>query len=638
MEIAGIEDLIEYVEELSAKCGWPEDDRRSILADLRQIRDRVADPRLYLGVVGEFSAGKSTFINALLGVELLKTDILQGTTCTPTFLAAGRKFEVEVVFKDGTSLKYSSTIKPVLRVLRSVAGFFGFWRPWLKDAREFISRYTAEEEFSCDVERVELTLPVKMPFFAESVVLVDTPGVNAENGRHQDVTESAMRRYCDLVAVLTVATEPCPQSLMAFLHQNEASVKGRCIGLITQIDRIRRAERARQISFVQARFQSEDIDLLGLYAVAPYYTVHPKDADNDDRIASKDQFKDVIAKIMRQLAENKIELMTNKTRELLERVVGDHVIPVMNRSRAATEELIGRIQSVRMVSCEVFCSKWLNVCHERLAESRVSEDMVSRFACSLVDSFIDEIREKVVAATSRLGVVRAYAQGITRESIRKQVVSAASKEFDKWSSNELQMLFRCRPDFLEAISQSYGIVVDEKVFKTKSMKKRPTLVCKCDISACAWKFVVKYWLRIIAVIAGEVLVGILSLATMVISFGVSLIVGLLIAIVLFKVMGNVEFWKSKAAASLSLARGRLFATLHGSLQSSVQNVFDFDLGVIDEVIERCNKYKSVIDKKIQEQSRNISQEQDKVLLAKDALPVLNNALSDIKIILASTRN
>ena len=88
-------------------------------------------------------------------------------------------------------------------------------------ARDFIVRYTASEEYSCRVERVALTLPIKMPFFTENVVLVDTPGVNAENGRHQDVTESAMRRYCDLVVALTVATMPCPQSLMTFLRQNE---------------------------------------------------------------------------------------------------------------------------------------------------------------------------------------------------------------------------------------------------------------------------------------------------------------------------------------------------------------------------------------------------------------------------------
>ncbi len=239
-----------------------------------------------------------------------------------------------------------------------------------------------------------------------------------------------------------------------------------------------------------------------------------------------------------------------------------------------------------------------------------------------------------MVATSRLGVVRAYVQGVTKESIRKQVVSAAPNKFRKWRLNESRMLFRCRNDFKEAFEQSYGIVVDETVYKMKNKEVSPTLECTCDISDCAWKFKWKYWLRIIAVIAGEVLVGLLSFVIVASTENPwAFIVGLVIAVVLFAAMGNVTFWKSKAVASLARARERLVASLHGSLQSSVQNVFDFDLGQIDGVIERCNKYKSTIDKKIQEQTRNISQEQYKVSLAKDALPVLNKALADIKNIL-----
>ena len=43
--------------------------RVKIHEQIDRIRQRQQDPKLYLAVVGEFSSGKSTFINALLRDE-----------------------------------------------------------------------------------------------------------------------------------------------------------------------------------------------------------------------------------------------------------------------------------------------------------------------------------------------------------------------------------------------------------------------------------------------------------------------------------------------------------------------------------------------------------------------------------------
>src|SRR3954468_18958742 len=46
--------------------------RREHIGRLEAIVRRMNDPNLYLGVIGEFSSGKSTFINGLLRTRLLK--------------------------------------------------------------------------------------------------------------------------------------------------------------------------------------------------------------------------------------------------------------------------------------------------------------------------------------------------------------------------------------------------------------------------------------------------------------------------------------------------------------------------------------------------------------------------------------
>ena len=644
MEISGIDDLIGYVDDLSVKCGWSSDVRTPILSDLEQIRSRLADPHLYLGVVGEFSAGKSTFINALLGVELLKEDILQGTTCAPTLLAAGKCFEVEVVFKDGTSLKYTSTFKPLRRITRKLAGIFGIERAWLKDvaeAKEFINKYTAEEESSSAVERVELTLPIKWPFFSEDVVLVDTPGVNAENPRHQEVTESAMRRYCDLVVVLTVKTEPCPQSLISFLRQNEASVRGRCIGLITQIDRgNRKGERERVFRYVQERFKAEQIELLGLFAAAASVVVHPEDADTEDKKALRDQFPVVANEIFRKLADNKLMLMANKTRELLEGVLNEHIIPVVTQTRKSAEEKIGQIESVKMLPFEDFRAEWIARCRDRMKNARVSEEVVEQFIRSRVDGFVQNIQDAIKSAKSRPDVVRAYTQGVTASNLKGRVVTAAVVEFGRWSSEEAELRDSCLSDFTIDFDKSYGDVPiqNSPPSKKRPAKRRPGLVYTYDISSRAWWFKLKYLTRMAGWRVGGSLFGIALFAIImgatngesVIWASIAALVTIAIA---FAIDGDVETWRPRVLSSLELDRKQLYVTLFEALRSSLQNIFDYDLGMVDETISGYRKYKEVIQRMIVERKRNISIQQDKVSLAKEALPVLKSTLENMKSVL-----
>ena len=51
---------------------------------LQAIRARSEDPFLNLAVIGDFSSGKSTFLNALMRRELLATDLQPTPRCPPT--------------------------------------------------------------------------------------------------------------------------------------------------------------------------------------------------------------------------------------------------------------------------------------------------------------------------------------------------------------------------------------------------------------------------------------------------------------------------------------------------------------------------------------------------------------------------
>ena len=58
---------------------------KQILADIQNIDSRLNEDVFKLAVVGEFSSGKSTFINAIIGMDLLSHST-EETTATLTYI------------------------------------------------------------------------------------------------------------------------------------------------------------------------------------------------------------------------------------------------------------------------------------------------------------------------------------------------------------------------------------------------------------------------------------------------------------------------------------------------------------------------------------------------------------------------
>lgn len=73
--------------------------------DIPTLIDAIKTTPLHVAVFGEFSSGKTTFLNALLGEELLSVS-LEPTTAVPTFIRYGRAFNLFVYKKNGERLAF----------------------------------------------------------------------------------------------------------------------------------------------------------------------------------------------------------------------------------------------------------------------------------------------------------------------------------------------------------------------------------------------------------------------------------------------------------------------------------------------------------------------------------------------------
>lgn len=155
------------------------------LAELAVERTRP----VRLAIVGEFNAGKSTFINALMGQDVAPTGVLP-TTATLHHLRYGPDPIARIAFEPGHA--------PPERIVP------------LADLRATLKRVADEP-----VRRVELLLPLAS---LTRVEVLDTPGFNAPDARHAEAARAAFDE-ADAVVWLLDAMQPLKQTERVVLEE-----------------------------------------------------------------------------------------------------------------------------------------------------------------------------------------------------------------------------------------------------------------------------------------------------------------------------------------------------------------------------------------------------------------------------------
>ena len=97
-----VESLVSELQQYASKIGLPDPTERlqHLLKDIRSKADRIREDRFKIMIAGESKSGKSTFINAYLGVELLPMDVKQCTSALVE-IKYGDVFSVRATYADG---------------------------------------------------------------------------------------------------------------------------------------------------------------------------------------------------------------------------------------------------------------------------------------------------------------------------------------------------------------------------------------------------------------------------------------------------------------------------------------------------------------------------------------------------------
>jgi Dynamin family len=180
------------------------------------LRKRIETDSFSIAVVGEFKRGKSTFINAILGAEILPADILP-TTATLNRVTYGSQPFVKIIFKDNEE--------------RDIA---------IHKLVSFVTKLTPEcEAVAATVKEAVIYYPVN--YCRNNVEIIDTPGLSDDENMTA-VTLSVIEKV-ETAIMVTSALAPFAESEGNFITQKLLTTGlSQIIFVVTGIDHFPRPQ------------------------------------------------------------------------------------------------------------------------------------------------------------------------------------------------------------------------------------------------------------------------------------------------------------------------------------------------------------------------------------------------------------
>lgn len=201
------------------------------MASIREMKELLRSHRYRVAVIGEFKRGKSSLLNALLGAEVLPTDVLP-TTAVVTRILYGREKRLRILFHDGREERHD-----------------------LNALARYGTKLDAQSEaLAQTVREMEVTYPTAMG--KEFIELIDTPGLN-DNEQMSAVTLGVLGEI-DAALVVLSARQPLSETEQSLIVQliEQQDIR-QILFVVSFIDALGKRELPRMLQFIEGRLQKE---------------------------------------------------------------------------------------------------------------------------------------------------------------------------------------------------------------------------------------------------------------------------------------------------------------------------------------------------------------------------------------------
>lgn len=377
-----------------------------LLVRFRALRRRLEHERLQIAVLGQFKRGKSTFINALLGDNLLPTGVIP-LTAIATFIAWRRQPLIVVHFKSDTRTEE-------------------FAVHTADEIRNTLFRFVAEEanpENRLGVERVDLFYPANI--LANGTVIIDTPGVGSTL---QHNTEAALQVLpeCDAAFFVISADPPITEVELDYLHRLKSKTT-RVFFILNKADYLRSNERRSVVAFVQKVLAEKSL----IDADGRIFCISARDGldarqNGNEKLLTTSGIVELEDHLVRSLARDKKRWLEEAVRSKAEGMLAQ-----------ASSELVLRMRALNMpieelaAKSEAFQEALRSIEDQR----RVTRDLLAgdhRRLRAALDSRIERLRKEIAGKLANV-IDTGLADTVSRaseEATRRALSAAMQDEFE----------------------------------------------------------------------------------------------------------------------------------------------------------------------------------------------------------------
>jgi GTP-binding protein EngB required for normal cell division len=246
----GIADIIRSAQAIDTRD-------EALQSECRDLLTRLAEDRFNLLVVGRFSRGKSTLMNAILGGDLLPTGIVPLTSVITTVRYGSRK-QVVLNFNE--------------RILRREVP--------LSQLADYVTQQSNPGNIK-NLAYAEIELPVEI--LRRGLFFVDSPGLGSSIAENTQTTERFLPQ-ADAFVLVTSYESPLSEEEDRILHRIRLTNK-RLFVVVNKQDTVNAEERREALEFVGERLQRFSFsETPGVFSLSARQGLHAKQSGDGDQL------------------------------------------------------------------------------------------------------------------------------------------------------------------------------------------------------------------------------------------------------------------------------------------------------------------------------------------------------------------
>lgn len=228
------------------------EEKKDFVTKIGYVIDSIYKDKFILSVLAEWNYGKSTFINSLLGEDLLIAKNRE-TTAAICEIAYGEEKKIKIYFNDKKkSQEFTNITKEKLQ--------------------EILKKYatTDGEKVEQLIYKLEINYPVEL--CRNGVIIVDTPGINSLNDSRDKITYDFIPRS-DAVIMLIDCEKAGSKGDYLFIEKIKNNKKNNLFFIINKVDQLNDEEIIEAEESLKKALSKIEINDPYIFSISAYYAL-----------------------------------------------------------------------------------------------------------------------------------------------------------------------------------------------------------------------------------------------------------------------------------------------------------------------------------------------------------------------------